>query len=123
MKTFVTFLLLVLVVVDGQKKSNEYVSIFKRKHLFPVFVFLPDFWIVDKGVVGEFGGVFFLAIYYFDEGTCKKGLWRVCDEICWVLLGGQRGSIWILLRIVWSRYLCEFNINNTSENKAGIKKI
>ena len=38
MKTFVTFLLLVLVVVDGQKKSNEYVSIFKCKHLFPVHI-------------------------------------------------------------------------------------
>ena len=75
MKTFVTILLLVLVVVDGQKKSNEYVSIFKRKHLFPVFFF----WIVDKGAVGEFGGFFFLAIYYFDEGTCKKGLWRVLN--------------------------------------------
>ena len=49
MKTFVTVVLLVLVVVDGQKKSNEYVSIFKRKHLFPVFV-LFFFELLIKGL-------------------------------------------------------------------------
>ena len=62
--------------MDGQKKSNEYVSIFKRKHLFPVFVFLPDFWIVDKGVVGEFGGVFFWLFIILMREPVRKD----CEE-------------------------------------------
>ena len=68
MKTFVTFLLLVLVVVDGQK--NGYVSIFKRKHLFPVFVFYQILELLKRGLWENL--MVFLAIY---EGTCcKKGL-------------------------------------------------